>query len=173
MLHLQATKKALHRLGLSREKLAAPGKTDSALGNWFVNVVPLGGREAFLFMSTRSLLSFPILIGQKIPEPADMSAFLEHGLTSLTKAMKTPRSQASLLLQDLDTVALCASTDKSFVGVYSAIAGEYFQRVEHEGGLAKANLDAVIMAAKTTPRAPLEWRTSYDVSAELLAASVA
>ena len=173
MLYLQATKKALHRLGLGREELAAPGQTDSALGNWFVNVVPLGDREAFLFMSTRSLLSFPILIGQRIPEPADMSAFLEHGLTTLTKAMKTPRNQVSLLLQELKTVALCSSKDKSFIGVYSAIAGEYFQRVELAGGLANADLGAVILSANTAPRATLEWRTSFEVSAELLAASVA
>ena len=59
MLYLQSTKKALSRLGLGKEKLGAPGVTQSAMGNWFVNVVPIGGREAYLFMSTRSLLSFP------------------------------------------------------------------------------------------------------------------
>jgi hypothetical protein len=173
MLYLQATKKALLRLGVGSEEFATAGATDSALGNWFVNVVPLGSREAFVFMSTRSLLNFPILIGKKIPGPADMPAFLEHGIATLTKAMKTPSAQATRLIDDLNTVALCASRDKSIVTIHNAISAEYRQRVEHAGGIYAADLGRIIDATNTTPRATLEWRTSYEVSAELLAASVA
>jgi hypothetical protein len=173
MLYLQATKKALHHLGLGGEKLAAAGKTESALGNWFLNLVPLGDREALLFMSARSLLSFPILLGQRVPGPADMPTFLEYGITLLTDSLKTPRVQSSLLLQDLDSVALCASNDRALVGVFSSIAGEYFRRVESAGGLAQADLGAVIMDTNHAPRATLAWRNACEVSSELLAASVA
>jgi hypothetical protein len=173
MLYLQATKKALARLGLGKEKLDAAGETSSALGNWLVNVVPIGRRDAYLFMSTRSLLSFPMLIGNYEPEVKDMTAFLEHGLSSLLKAMNTPQSQSSTLLRDLDAVLLCASTSKTLVGVHSAIAGEYHQRVLLQGGAHKADLGAVIGATNSTPRATLGWRTSLEVSDELLAASVA
>ena len=173
MLYLQTTKKALLRLGLGREALAPPGQTASALGNWLVNVVQLGRREAYLFMSTRSLLSFPLLIGQYEPEPKDLPTFLEHGLSNLMRAMKTPRSQSSLLLQDLREIVVCASTDKSLVGVHSAIAGEYHQRVLQQGGIEKADLGAVISATNTTPRATLGWRNSYEVTTQLLAKSVA
>ena len=173
MLYLQATKKALTRLGLGREELPGPGSTESALGNWFVNVVPMGGREAYLFMSTRSLLSFPILIGKLEPNPGDMLLFLEHGITMLTKSMKTPRSQSSLLLQDLSEIALCGNQDKALIGVYSAIANDYFQLLAHQGNLPKVDIASVIAAVDSQPRATLDWANSFEVSRELLAASVA
>jgi hypothetical protein len=65
VLYLQATKKALSRLGLASANLPGPGSTESALGNWFVSIAPMGGRDAYLFMSTRSLLSFPVMIGKR------------------------------------------------------------------------------------------------------------
>ena len=173
MLYLQATKKALTRLGLGREKLAAPGATDSALGNWFVSVVPLGGRDAYLFMSTRSLLSFPILIGAREPEPGDMLLFLEHGSTMLLKSLKVPGLQSSQIQQDFAEVKLCTNFDKSLVGVHSAIANEYFQRVELQGGLTRADMSSIIAATNSTPRATLQWKNSFEVTKELLAASVA
>jgi len=173
MLYLQATKKTLRRLGVGNMEFADAGATESALGNWFVNVVSLGAREAFLFMSTRSLLSFPILIGKKAPGPQDMPDFLAHGLALLTNEMKTPTSQAKQLIDGFDTVALCAANDRSIVGSHNAIAAEYAQRIDDAGGLTAANLDKIVGAANTTPRAALKWRTSYEVSIELLAAGVA
>ena len=173
MLYLQATKKALRVLDLQSEDLHPAGDTGSALGNWLVNVVPVGGRDAFLFMSTRSLLSFPILIGKLNPEPADLPSFLEHGVTQLTQAMKTPRNQVSMLMQDLASIALCASKDNSLVGVHSGISADYFHRIVRAGGLAKANLGDIISAVNSAPRATLGWRNSFEVSIELLAASEA
>jgi hypothetical protein len=124
VLYLQTTKKALSRLGLGRDKLPDSGVTESALGNWFVNLVPMGGREAYLFMSTRSLLSFPIMIGQHEPGPEDMQEFLQHGVSQLLKSLKIPRVQSKQLLQDICEVVLCMNTDRSLVGVHSAIANE-------------------------------------------------
>ena len=173
MLCLQSTKKALTRLGFGHEKLSGPGSTKSALGNWFVNVVPMGGREAFLFMSTRSLLSFPIMIGTFRPGPDDMPAFLEHGITMLMKSMQVPRRQSSLLFQDLAKVVLCTNMDKSLVGVHSAIANEYFQRLAEQDDLPDVEIGAVIAATNSTPRATLDWSNSFEVSRELLSASVA
>ena len=173
MLYLQATRKAIARLGLDREELPGPGTTDSVLGNWFLNVVPMGGREAYLFMSTRSLLSFPMLIGTLEPGPCDMLLFLEHGITMLMKSMGIPRSQSSLLLQDLSELALCRNHDKALIGVYSAIANEYFQRLGHPGNLPKTDIASVIAATNSAPRATLDWGNSFEVSRELLAASVA
>ena len=158
---------------MGREKLPGPGSTNSALGNWFVNVVPMGGREAYLFMSTRSLLSFPILIGKLQPSPSDMLLFLEHGITMLLKSMKTPRRQSSLLLRDLSQIVLCGNQDKALIGVYSAIANDYFQRLANESNLLNSDMASVIAATNSMPRATLDWATSLEVSRALLAARVA
>jgi len=160
-------------VGLGREKLSGPGTTQSALGNWFVNVVPMGGREAFLFMSTRSLLSFPIMIGKLEPGPEDLAPFLNHGITMLIQSMKVPRSQASLLQQDLAEVAICCNLDKSLIGIHSAIAKEYFQRLSDAGAEPTADISTVVAEANSTPRATLNWSSSFEVTRELLAPSVA
>ena len=172
-LYLQATKKALARLGLGREELAGPEATNSALGNWLVNVVPIGGREAYLFMSTRSLLNFPIFIGRQEPQPGDMLTFLEHGVTMLLKSQKVPRLQSSQLIQDFSDIALCRNLDRSLLGVHNAIANEYFHRFEVRGRFSQVDLGEVVHAANSAPRATLHWKNSFEVTHELLAASAA
>ena len=173
MLYLQTTKKALTRLGLGRTKLPDPKNTESALGNWFVNLVPMGRREAYLFMSTRSLLSFPIMIGKLEPGPEDMPEFLRHGVSLLMKSMKVPRVQSTLLLQDLNQVVICTNADRSLVGVHSAIANEYFQRMIEQENLPDADIGAVIAETNSAPRATLDWSNSFEVTTRLLNASVA
>ena len=96
MVYLQATQNARAYLGLSRQPFDAAKETQSALGNWLLNIVPVGQRTALLFMSAKSLLSFPILIGRQQPTPEDIPGFMTHGLTQLMKSMKTPRAQSSL-----------------------------------------------------------------------------
>jgi hypothetical protein len=171
MLYLQATQKARDALGIGREPLHPPGQTTSALGNWLLNIVPIGRRQAFLFMSGRSLLSFPIMIGKQQPTLQDMPAFLSHGLKQLTQAMRAPQKKVSLLLQGLDEVAVCKATDKSLLGAFSAVAADYFHRVESEGGLAKAEIGAIVSAVNSTPRQLLGYKNSFEVSLELLQSS--
>ena len=173
MLYLQATKKARDALGIGREVLDVPGQAKSLLGHWVVNVVPIGDRYALLFMSCRSLLSFPIFIGQWQPGLQDIPSLLSHGITLLTQAMRMPASQASRLLGDLDEIAICKALDKSLLGVFSAVAADYFHLVDHSGGLANSNLDAVVANVNSRPRATLGWKDSFEVSRELLKGSVA
>ena len=171
MLYLQATQKARDALGIGKEPLNPPGQTTSALGNWMVNIVPIGSRQAFLFMSSRSLLSFPIMIGVKQPMLQDMPAFLSHGLKQLSQAMKVPSKKLSLLLQDFDEIAVCKAIDKPLLGTFRAVAAEYHHRVNTEGVAAKANIGAIISAVNSTPRQMLAYKNSFEVSNELLQSS--
>jgi hypothetical protein len=129
----------------------------------------MGGREAYLFMSTKSLLSFPLMIGRLEPQPHDMSTFLEHGIRMLCQSMRVPRSQSTLLLQDLHDIALCANEDRSIIGVHSAIANDYFQAWDDFEG----DVGALVYEVNAMPRATLKWATPVEESLELLAASVA
>ena len=169
MIYLAATKKVLRALQHELHPLDPPGKATSRLGNWLVNVVPLADREVFLFMSTRSLLNFPIFIGTQPPEPADMLTFLHTGIERLTAGLSVPREAVTQLLEDLNEVALCASTDKSAVGVLSGISAEYSHRVAvaHESRR-KIDIDELVRMANETPRATLDWKTSFEVTSALL-----
>ena len=171
MLYLLATQKARDALGVGSEPLNPPGQTTSALGNWMVNVVPIGSRQAFLFMSSRSLLSFPIMIGIREPTLRDMPAFLSHGLKQLAPALKVPSKKLSLLLQGFDEIAVCKAIDRPLLGAFRAVAADYAHRVNAEGGVAKANIGAIISAVNSTPRKMLAYKNSFEVSNELLQSS--
>lgn len=136
-----------------------------------VNIVPVGSREAFLFMSSRSLLSFPIMIGIKRPTLQDMPAFLSYGFKQLTQTMEIPKNKVSLLLQGFDEVVVCKAIDKPLLGVFSAVAADYFHRVNAEGGGAKANSGAIISAVNSTPRQMFGYKTSFEVSSALFQSS--
>jgi hypothetical protein len=171
MLYLQATQKARDALGIGKEALYPPGQTSSALGNWMVNLVAIGNRQAFLFMSGRSLLSFPIMIGAKQPSLQDMPAFLSHGLKQLTETMEVPSKNLSRLLKDFDEIALCKAIDKSLLGAFRAVAADYAHRVNAEGGVAQANIGAIISAVNSMPRKMLGYKNSFEISSELLQSS--
>ena len=120
-------------------------------------------------MSTRSLLNFPIFIGEQQPEPADMLTFLHAGIERLTKNLPVPKHAVSTLLEDTNEVALCASQDKSAVGVLSGISTEYSHRVaiaRHSGR--KVDVDELVRMANETPRATLGWSTAFEATTELL-----
>jgi hypothetical protein len=171
VLYFQATKKTRDELGVGRLAFAGSGSTESRLGNWLVNVVPMGGRYAFLFASTRSLLSFPMFVGQRQPEPADMPTFLAHGVGLLLPSLGIPKHRVAALLSEFDEVALCKATSKSELGVHAAIAADYFHLMERAGR--RADIGAVIKEVNSMPRAPLGWRTAFEVTQELLASSEA
>ena len=169
MPYLQTTEKARQAIGIGRTALApAPHPSNATLGDGMVNVVPIGHREAFLFMSTRSLLSFPIFIGRREPTPEDVPSFLSHGMAHLMHIMGLPGPQASRLLREHEEIKICKATDKSLLGVFSAVAADYFYRVEHMGGLARADLDAVVAEVNSMPRHTLGWRNSLEVGRVLV-----
>ena len=113
MIFLQATQNARDALGIGKEPLHEADESHSPLGNWLVNVVPIGERHAFLFMSARSMLSFPIMIGLKKPGLQDMPEFLTHGVKQLAQHMKVPSKTIAHLLEGFDGVAVCKTANKS------------------------------------------------------------
>jgi hypothetical protein len=168
MLYLQASQNARTALGIGTEVLAPPGQTDSALGNWMVTIVSIGRRRAYVFMSSRSLLSFPVMIGKNQITIEDMPTLLIYGLTRLMEHMKTPDSQRIRLLNDLKEIALCKATDPSMIGVFRSVASDYDYRVGRAGGLANVDMDDIVFRNNSIPRATLGYRTSFEVSRDLL-----
>jgi hypothetical protein len=171
VIYLQTTKTVRDELGLGRAELAEAGHTDSKLGNWLVNVVPMAGRYAFLFVSNRSLLSFPILIGQKQATAHDMPNFLAHGVGQLLPSLGIAKSSIATFVADFDEVALCKASDKSALGIHAAIASDYLQTANRVGK--RLDFDAIIHEVNSRPRSSLDWRFASEVAQELLAASEA
>jgi hypothetical protein len=168
MIYLQTSQKARTALGISTEAFAPPGATDSALGNWKVTVVPIGLRRAFVFMSSPSFLSFPVMMGQQTITVEDMPLLLSYGVSRLMEQMQTPPSQRSRLLLDMHKVAICKATDTSMIGLFRSVARDYDDHVDRRSGLALVDMDAIVTKVNTVPRAKLDFQTSYEVSRGLL-----
>ena len=131
----------------------------------------MAGRHAFLFVSNRSLLSFPIFIGQKQATPHDMPNFLAHGVGQLLPSLGVAKASIAALVCDFEQVALCKANNKSELGIHAAIANDYFQLADRAGK--KLDLDAIIHEVNSRPRSSLGWRFPSEVALELLAASEA
>ena len=128
-----------------------------------VTIVPIGRRRAYVFMSSRSLLSFPIMIGQKKITLEDMPILLSYGLTRLLEHMRTPDSQRVKLLEDLKEIALCKAIHQSIIGVFRSVASDYDYRVGRGADLTNVDMDDIVFKNNSIPRATLGYRTSFEV----------
>ena len=160
-------------LGIGDEELREAPPAESVLGNWSVNYVPIGSRFAFVFMSDRSLLSFPILEGKQAFEMRDMPSFLGHGLSQIMRMMSLPEDKYARLLEDTNEVALVKPSSQSILGLHRSISSDYDYRVASAGGINKCDLGSVIAAVNQTPRAKLKFATSFEVTSALLAPGAA
>ncbi|MBX3628046.1 MAG: hypothetical protein KF892_23760 [Rhizobacter sp.] len=168
MIFLQATQIARDALGIGKEPLDEAGETQSLLGNWLVNVVPIGDRHAFLFMSARSMLSFPIMIGQQKPGLKDMPTFLAYGVKQIAQHMKLPAEKVSRLLKDFDEVAVCKTSNQSQLGALRAVAADY---AHHARGSSKVDPGRLITSVNSLPRKGFEFSSAFEITHELFLAS--
>ena len=88
---------------------------------------------------------------------------MNYGVSSLAKMMKASEQDVSMLRHDMNTILLCKAENKSLLGVFSAVAADYFHRVNRG-----AKLEEVVAMVNMTPRQTLGWKTAFEVSNELL-----
>ena len=108
------------------------------------------------------------MIGKKVPEPQDMLVFLNYGLIRFAHLLRLSQRDTELLTKDLDRIALCLNEDKSLLGIVRALAADY----EHRTQLGD-ELESIIDAITSTPRAKLGYKTSLEITKELLHAGEA
>lgn len=168
MIYLQCTEKVRRVLGVLPGSLLAAPDAQSLLGNWTVNDVAFGERRAFLFMSDKTLLSFPIMQGRLPFSVADMPTFMSHGLVQLMEMMAAPKDLYASLLKDANEVALTKSGSQSLLAMHKAIAEDYSHRIAKSGGIHKCSLGELILSVNQAPRAKLKWANSMETTLELL-----
>jgi hypothetical protein len=173
VIYLQCTNQVRRMLGIEKEELRLAPAAESILGNWSVNHIPICGRNALLFMSDRSLLSFPILEGKLPFQMQDMPTFLGHGLSQLMNIANLPETSFAKVLKDMNEVALTKTGSQSILGLHRSLARDYDYLVGQAGGIRQANLGSIIAAVNQTPRAKLKFATSFQVVRELLTENAA
>ena len=168
MIYLQCTRPILSELALRRRDLQPAPDAISLLGNWTLNLIAVGDRRAYLFMSDRSLLSFVLLEGQKTLKMQELPHFFEHGVMQLFEFMKFPKSAAALMREDADVMVLTRTQDRSILATMNAVASDYQLRVNSAGGLGACDLTRIILAVNDMPRRRLGYATAKETSLALL-----
>ena len=171
--YLQCTRAVLEGFGLKPSSLQAAPQAVSRLGNWTMNRVPIGDRMAYLFMSDRTYLNFPILEGESAVEFQDMPGFLQHGLQQLLPSIGATPQQVQAAVTDLNEVAVTRTTSRSSLAMHAAIVDDYAHVLRGLSGLGTHNLSTAIGRVNGLPRRKLQWATSAEATLELLAASAA
>jgi len=110
MVVLRATRKVLAGLP---DRSAAPGPSDTALGDWYVNRVIVDRRPLLLLVSASSLLPIvmPARDVRRLPE-----RFADVVATRLTRMGVAPRTVA-LETQAMAPIVIGQTVDRSVVGI--------------------------------------------------------
>jgi hypothetical protein len=169
---LQCTRAAAARARLGREHLPAAGPTDAVLGNWYVTLQPLADRNAFVYMSERTLLSFLMLEGERIT-PQKLSTSLVRGMIMVLEMDGHPPAARDRVLADYATGAFARATDFSLLGSLSNLALDYAACIDEDGGVARCDLGAIIHALNHRPSKRLDWRSPFEATAALLRTAAA
>ena len=171
--YLQCTQAVLKGFGLRPEDLQPAPASVSRLGNWTLNRVPIGNRTAYLFMSDRTYLNFPILEGRERVQLQDMPGFLQHGLNQLLTSIGATPSQVKSALSDLEEIAVTRASSRSSQAMHAAIVDDYAHVMREPGGIPIQRLSEAIARVNELPRKKLQWATSFEATLELLSSSAA
>ena len=171
--YLQCTRPVLEHFGLDPKEIAEAPSATSRLGNWTMNRICIADRVAYLFMSDRTYLSFPILEGKESVQFTDLSAFLQHGVTLLLEGLNVSKLVIATVIAEFEAVAIARATDRSTLAMHAAVAADYAHMARGFGGLGTHNLSKAISMVNGLPRRKLNWSTSEEVTLELLGASAA
>lgn len=162
MLYLKCTQNIQKAVGLSKENLASPKSSNAPLGNWYVNRFDLDRRQAYIFMSETTLLSFILFQGRKPVTIESLPNMLLAGLQQLLQMKGLPRAAIDKAFEHYDAGLYAKTDNRSDLGSLNDLVHHYQWRVEHGGGLSHCDLTGIIMSVNDMPQRRIGWQTSWD-----------
>jgi len=167
MVFLKCTRAVLRRARLKKEHLCAATSSDALLGNWYVTLARIEGRNAFIYMSERSLLTFLMLEGERI-DPQKLSGVLHFGLGQTLSFDSVPRADMARAQADCAAGMFTAADDLSLLGTLTNLVEDYRFFIENDGGLNRCNISAIVRDINSKPHRRLGFQTPYQVTGQLL-----
>jgi len=167
MLQLRCTAKVRTYFGLKDRDLAEPVANASPLGAWYVNLITLGRRKAFIYMSDRTLLSF-IIFGVRKDNAEKVAEKLRFGLGQLLFQSGLEIGVIEAALAATEGCEFTKTDSAKLLGNLNDLTSLYQHCIADGGGLEFCNLGEIIALANRTPQRNLGWGHSIDVAKELL-----
>ncbi len=164
MLYLKCTGEVQKVVGLRKEDLAEPGPTEAPLGSWYVNRFRPGKRQAYIFMSEETLLSFILFQGQKPVTLRSLPNMFLGGLHQLLQMRGLMPVTIDKALKHYESGAYARTNSRSDLGSLNDLVQCYVHIIESEGGLAHCDLTRIIMNINEMPQRKLQWSNAWEIT---------
>jgi len=172
MAHLHCSTALLAQLGATPVQAGTqPPSTPGRLGDWCVFMIPLGKRNAALFMNQATQLSFIILEGQRFDAQA-MAKIFWGGLSNVLALHGVQSNVAEAVVDSYAELVLSKTPNASLTAQMSNLARDYKQLVAAAGGIERCDVGAVIQSLNQRPRKGLNFATPQEAVLALLKAPV-
>ena len=119
MANLIVTRAIAARARIKRDHLGEARATDAPLGNWYVTFLPMAERNAFVYMSSRTQLSFLMLEGERLT-PEKLFISLVRGISLVLELAGYPEHVRERVMNGYRSVAFARASDLSQLGVLMA-----------------------------------------------------
>lgn len=167
MADLIITRATAARARIKRDHLGEPQATDAPLGNWYVTFLPMAERNAFVYMSSRTQLSFMMLEGERIT-PEKLIVSLVRGVSLALELAGFPEHVRTRVMDGHRSVAFARASDLSMLGVLTNCALAYEAFIEQDGGLRRCSLDQLVIDMNCRPAKKLGFHSPLEATAMAL-----
>ena len=167
MADLIITRAIAARSGIKRENLSEPKTATAPLGNWYVTFLPMAERNAFVYMSSRTQLSFLMLEGERLTAEK-LFISLVRGISLVLELAGFPERVREKIMDGYRSVAFARASDLSMLGVLTNYALDYEAFIEQDGGLGRCSLDQLVVDMNCRPAKKLGFSSPLEETARAL-----
>ncbi|MGY0652792.1 DUF6933 domain-containing protein [Luteimonas sp. A537] len=167
MADLIVTRAIAARARIKRDHLGEAQATDVPLGNWYVTFLPMAERNAFVYMSSRTQLSFLMLEGERLTAEK-LFISLVRGISLVLELAGYPEHVRERVMNGYRSVAFARASDLSKLGVLTNCALDYEGFIVQDGGLNRCSLDQLVIDMNSRPAKKLGFSTPLEETAKAL-----
>ena len=170
MLYLKCTADVQKTIGLHKSQLSPIESSEAPLGHWMVNRFMVERRNAYVFMSESTLLSFILLSGKVPMTPQRLPDMLIGGLVQLLQLRGLPGDAIARAIDPYVECRYAQNDNRAAMGCMNDLVGRYQSMIDYMGGLARCDLTEIIFKMNNTPQRTIGWAYSWDVAESKLRA---
>ena len=169
MLELHCTRKVREQFGIHADPFEESETFNSALGNWYVNLVTIDRRKTLIFMSERTLLSF-VLFGIKKNSGHVLAELFVNGLVQLLELEDFTAPESYRAIGAGGELQYSKATNRKALGNLNDLQQLYTLAILEEGGFSHCNLWEIMRRMNRMPQKNIGWAYSIDLARDAIAA---
>lgn len=165
LLHCSAA--LLAQLDATPGAVEPPASAPGLLGNWYATKFALDTRQAVLFASQRTFLSFIVLEGRRFDAGA-VAACFRGGLGQVLNMEGYAAKVADRIVDSYSELVLAKSASASVTAQKNHLSRAYKHSVRNVGGLEHCDVGDLIRNINHRPRKDLDFATPREATASVL-----